>query len=100
MDAGDRLGLLRYEEAGNGRRAVGGPSTDVSTTGPVDTSGKGGETSDFAMRYEEEKLFRMVKRDRSHPSLIATGIPVANSRTFTNNGSNAGRRIDWTVRSS
>jgi beta-galactosidase len=42
----------------------------------VDTSGKGpdGDGVVFWEKYEEEKIMEMVKRDRSHPSLIMYSI--------------------------
>lgn len=70
LEAGDRLGLLRYAEPGGGKAALGGPGSDVPTPGPIDTSGKGGETDDFTKLYAEEKLLAMIRRDRSHPSLL------------------------------
>lgn len=49
MDRADEMGLLQYEEPG----------------GYV--SGGGDE---FAFRWAREKLLRMVKRDRNHPSMV------------------------------
>lgn len=74
LDVQDREGLLRYEEPGAGARALdpvfqngqGSPPTP----GPVDTSGAGGDTQDFTERYEEAKVLAMIRRDRSHPSVI------------------------------
>lgn len=51
LDASDRHGILRMEEPGAGREAWAG--------------------SDFGRAYMREKLRRMVRRDRNHPSLIA-----------------------------
>ena len=48
LDLADELGLLYYEEPGGYRPG----------------------TSAFALRFKQERLLRMVKRDRSHPSLI------------------------------
>ncbi len=49
FDLADELGLLQYEEPG-GYTARGG--------------------DEFCRRWAREKLLRMVKRDRSHPSLV------------------------------
>lgn len=52
MDLADELGILIYEEPGGYR------------------PGK----SDFAKKWKREKLLRMVKRDRNHPSLVITNM--------------------------
>ena len=97
LDVQDRLGLMRVEEQGAGKFAVGaryaqGPfDTNDNFLGKderlldalapkkgyvqpdmVDTSGEGpdGDARAFWEKYEEEKIMEMVKRDRSHPSLI------------------------------
>ena len=96
LDLQDREGLLRYEEPGAGKFAMGdryargnfGPNGEYLTQGDdnddlnpkkdyvqpdsVDTSGSGpdGDGVVFWEKYEEEKIMEMVKRDRSHPSLI------------------------------
>ena len=96
LDIQDREGLLRYEEPGAGKFAFGaryakGPfdsDGNIPTEGDqnnalatrkdyvqpdsVDTSGNGpdGDADQFWEKYEEEKILEMVKRDRSHPSLI------------------------------
>ena len=49
FDYADELGLLYYEEPGGYRP---------------------GEGDEFAMAFKREKLLRMVKRDRNHPSLV------------------------------
>ena len=49
FDYADELGLLYYEEPGGYRP---------------------GETSEFAKAFKREKLLRMVRRDRNHPSLV------------------------------
>jgi len=49
LDKADELGLLIYEEPGNW---------------------KSGDKDDFARAMVNEKLARMVRRDRSHPSLV------------------------------
>lgn len=96
LDIQDREGLLRYEEPGAGKFAFGAryargpfePDGDIPPKGDyngaldpetgyvqpdsVDTSGTGtnGDAATFWEKYEEEKILEMVKRDRSHPSLI------------------------------
>ena len=96
LDVQDREGLLRYEEPGAGKFAMGAryargnfgpngeylnqgddnddlnPKKDYVQPDSVDTSGKGpdGDGVVFWEKYEEEKIMEMVKRDRSHPSLI------------------------------
>ncbi|MGE5313113.1 MAG: malectin domain-containing carbohydrate-binding protein [Acidobacteriota bacterium] len=76
LDAQDRLGLLRYMEPGGGQTAFGrkyslyAPSPDTL----VDNSGRGGEAETFAERYMEEKIIRMVRAHRSHPSLVMYAI--------------------------
>jgi beta-galactosidase len=96
LDVQDRKGLLRFEEPGAGKFLVGtrysqgpwgpngefppGDANDAHAPKKgyvepdwVDTSGKGpdGDAQAFWEKYEEEKILRMVKRDRSHPSLVA-----------------------------
>ena len=51
LDKADELGLLYYEEPGGYK--TGGNFND-----------------EFLMEYNRTRLFRMIKRDRSHPSLI------------------------------
>jgi beta-galactosidase len=72
LDTQDRMGLLRYEEPGAGCAAFGEslPMSAPSPKGLVDTSGAGGEPKTFTEKFEQEKILQMVKRDRSHPSLI------------------------------
>ena len=100
LDVQDREGLLRYEEPGAGKFAMGdryarghfGPNGEYLTPGDgnddlnpkkgyvqpasVDTSGNGpdGDGMVFWEKYEEEKIMEMVKRDRSHPSLVMYSI--------------------------
>ena len=100
FDIQDREGLLRYEEPGSGKFAMGtryargnfgpngeylnkgdgnddlNPKKDYVQPDSVDTSGKGpdGDGIVFWEKYEEEKIMEMVKRDRSHPSLIMYGL--------------------------
>ena len=72
LDAQDRLGLLRYMESGGGMTALGTKFRlgTVSPEGTVDTSGRGGDPSTFAEKFMEEKIIRMIRDHRSHPSLI------------------------------
>ncbi len=102
LDIQDAKGLLRYEEPGAGkfvlgdRYAVGpfGPDgelqpppksegndclnakPDYVEPDKVDTSGSGpdGDPTVFWEKYEQEKILEMVKRDRSHPSLVMYDI--------------------------
>jgi beta-galactosidase len=101
LDVQDREGLLRYEEPGAGKFIVGArhsigpfgtnddflgeneklldalkPMKDYVQPETVDTSGTGpdAEARAFWEKYEEEKILEMVRRDRSHPSLIIYDI--------------------------
>ncbi len=49
LDAADRLGLLYYEEPGSYKDVL---------------------DSEFIRKWRRAKLFRMIRRDRNHPSLI------------------------------
>jgi len=59
LDAQDRLGLLRYMEPGNGQMAIGSHKP-----------GDRGEPSGSAETYMQEKILRMIRDARSHPSLV------------------------------
>jgi hypothetical protein len=111
LDLQDREGLLRYEEPGSGKFAMGaryargsfGPNGEYLTKGDgnddlhpkkdyvqpdsVDTSGKGpdGDGVVFWEKYEEEKIMEMVKRDRSHPSLIMYSLQNESSEIDLHN---------------
>lgn len=111
LDLQDREGLLRYEEPGAGKFAMGnryargdfGPNGEYLTKGEgnddlhpkkdyvqpdsVDTSGKGpdGDGVVFWEKYEEEKIMEMVKRDRSHPSLIMYSLQNESSEIDLHN---------------
>ena len=76
LDAQDRMGLLRYMEPGGGQSALGDKYSlyAKSPSGPVDTSGNGGEAASFAERYLEEKIVRMARDHRSHPSLVLYAV--------------------------
>jgi beta-galactosidase/beta-glucuronidase len=97
LDIQDREGLLRCEEPGGGKFILGHryaqgpfgpngeflgkdeklldalkPAKEYVQPDTVNTSGDGpdGEGVTFWEKYAEEKIIEMVKRDRSHPSLI------------------------------
>jgi len=97
LDIQDKMGLLRCEEPGGGKFVLGAryasgpfgpdgeflgkdeellnafkPKKDYVQPDTVNTSGAGpdGDGLTFWEKYEEEKILEMVKRDRSHPSLI------------------------------
>jgi hypothetical protein len=73
LDQHDQLGLLRYEEAGNGKCALAmsdDSNNPITPPRPEDLTGAGGEPQLFQDRYQVEKILRMVRRDRSHPSLV------------------------------
>jgi len=69
-DAYDQAGLLGYAEAGAGCFTFSDPPANLPGSGPVDTSGKGGEPTTFANKYELYKVLAMIKAGRSHPSAI------------------------------
>jgi len=86
LDQQDRLGLLRYEEAGAGFNTY----SDVwnadpgGSVPPTDTSGSGGIPENFRRRYETAKVLAMIRRDRSHPSLAVYCIQNENNPALTN----------------
>lgn len=67
FDQADEQGILVYEEPGGYRCPYENiwfwKEDDPSNTIPV-------EDVQFAWQWRREKLFRMIKRDRSHPSLV------------------------------
>ena len=76
LDAQDRLGLLRFMEPGGGQTAF-GEAYSLYAKSPqdaIDTSGKNGDARTFAEKYMEEKIIRMVRDHRSHPSLVIYNI--------------------------
>ena len=83
LDQQDQLGLLRYEEPGNGQ-AIFGPNFSLAVVVPTDLSGSGGQPLTFDQQYEAEKILRMVRRDRSHPSLVVYCIQNEVNPTLTN----------------
>ncbi|RPH35726.1 hypothetical protein EHM92_05690, partial [bacterium] len=72
LDAADRLGLMRYMEPGGGQTALGDRFLlySPSPKGPIDDSGRDGDAQTFSERYMEEKIVRMIRDHRSHPSLL------------------------------
>lgn len=61
LDYADELGLLYYEEPG-------GNQFPANQFNPTDEPGK--LQADFYFAARNEKLCRMIRRDRSHPSLV------------------------------
>jgi beta-galactosidase len=61
LNYADELGLLYFEEPG-------GNQYPANMFYPKDEAGK--KQANFYFATRNEKLFRMIKRDRSHPSLI------------------------------
>ncbi len=72
LDAQDRLGLMRYMEPGGGQTSLGEKFSlyAASPKGKIDDSGDNGDATTFAERYMEDKIVRMVRDHRSHPSLL------------------------------
>ena len=71
FDQQDQLGLLRYEEAGAGFNAYTNVwNANGNQEAPPDLSGNGGAPTDFRGKYEVAKILAMLRRDRSHPSLV------------------------------
>lgn len=61
LDYADELGLLYFEEPGGNQY----PADRFNATDPI-----GKMQADFYFATRNEKLFRMIKRDRNHPSLV------------------------------
>ena len=76
LDAHDRLGLFRYMEPGGGQTSFGEKFSlySPSPKPDIDDSGMKGDAQTFAERYMEEKIVRMVRDHRSHPSLLLYAI--------------------------
>lgn len=76
LDLQDSLGLLRYMEPGGGQTALGDSFSlyAPSPRGHIDDSGAKGQARSFAERYMEEKILRMVRDHRRHPSLLLYSI--------------------------
>ena len=72
LDAADRLGFTRSMEPGGGQTALGDRFLlySPSPKGPIENSGKNGDAQQFSERYMEEKIIRMIRDHRSHPSLL------------------------------
>ena len=105
LDAADELGLLYFEEPG-------GNQYPENLFNPKNASEK--KQTDFYMAAREEKFYRMVRRDRSHPSLIIynmhnergalpqaqdkaemmAGHRLDNSRIITYNSSNGNIKLN------
>lgn len=91
FDAQDRMGLLRYMEPGGGQTSFGEKFSlyAPSPKDTIDSSGKMGGAATFAERYMEEKIVRMVRDHRSHPSLMLYCVQneihpdLHNSRVFS-----------------
>jgi hypothetical protein len=61
LDYADELGLLYFEEPGGNQY----PAERFNATDPL-----GKKQADFYFATRNEKFFRMIRRDRSHPSLV------------------------------
>ncbi|MEJ6980902.1 sugar-binding domain-containing protein [Pedobacter sp. P351] len=61
LDYADELGLLYFEEPGGNQY----PADRFNATDPI-----GKMQAEFYFATRNEKLFRMIKRDRNHPSLV------------------------------
>jgi len=83
LDEQDRLGLLRYEEPGTGSAVFPKGISDIRMAA-TDQTGLGGEPVTFDQKYEVEKILRMVRRDRIHPSLVVYCIVNEYNPTLTN----------------
>ena len=71
LDTFDRAGLMRYCEPGAGGFAYRWDTEPAyPDSGPIDTSGAGGEPTTFYNKYELYKVLSMIKSERSHPSAI------------------------------
>ncbi|MGA3171506.1 MAG: malectin domain-containing carbohydrate-binding protein [Chthoniobacteraceae bacterium] len=91
LDGFDHAGLLRFCEPGGGGWVWEQPdSSDDSYIydGPINTSGAGGEPTNFWNRYELAKVLAMIRAYRSHPSVIMwslqneTGAHLGNPHLF------------------
>ena len=61
LDYADELGLLYFEEPGGNQY----PADRFNATDPL-----GKMQADYYFAVRNEKLFRMIRRDRNHPSLV------------------------------
>ncbi len=61
LDAADELGLLYFEEPGGNQY----PADRFNSKDPL-----GKMQAEFYLATRNEKFFRMIRRDRSHPSLV------------------------------
>jgi beta-galactosidase len=112
FDLQDLEGLLRNEEPGGGKFALGArygqgpfdadgnflakdegllkafdPPKGYVAPDTVDLTGNGpdGDAKAFWEKYEEEKILEMVKRDRSHPSVVMYTIQNESNETDIRN---------------
>jgi hypothetical protein len=105
LDAADELGLLYFEEPG-------GNQYPENLFNPKNAAEK--KQTDFYMAAREEKFYRMIRRDRSHPSLVIynmhnergalpqpidkqemlNGHHLDNSRIITYNSSNGNIKLN------
>lgn len=75
LDTFDRAGLMRYCEAGGGCFTYRyPPGQEPRAVSPVDTSGAGGEPTEFYNKYELCKVLGMIRYNRSHPSVIVWNL--------------------------
>lgn len=71
LNAADSLGLLYFEEPGGNQIGLGMfPSVLAGNGGETTDAGGLRLSADFAFAFRNEKLARMIRRDRSHPSLV------------------------------
>jgi beta-galactosidase len=76
----DKLGLLRYMEPGGGVFTFqedgerffldGAPATQP----PIDTTGGGAGAESWSQRYQSFRVLRMIRDQRSHPSLVVYNL--------------------------
>ncbi len=65
LDYADELGLLYFEEPGGNQY-------------PISHFNDNNKQSKFYFAYRNEKLVRMIKRDRNHPSLVIYNSRIMN----------------------
>jgi hypothetical protein len=83
LDQQDQQGLLRYQEPGGGG-FIFPTNNSGAVVKPPDLTGTGGAPVTFFQRYEVAKILAMVRRDRSHPSLVIYCISNENVYALTN----------------
>ncbi len=72
LDQQDQLGLLRNQEPGAGLYIF-PTNNNGNIVAPTDLTGNGGAPVTFLQKYEVDRILAMVRRDRSHPSLVICG---------------------------